>query len=141
MKQGKASDAKIKGITIQLIGYNIDYKILDVAPKRSDVEEVVLDYVENKEIDGVISLWGEITRQLAPVIAENKLQSVRAGGFGGFGCAPFEQFVKTGSLDATMKVVTQLEGGVSLEDLYYSSLYGVIPSTVRLHAKLISQSE
>lgn len=136
-KQGRSNHGRIKGITKRLDEHNLDYSILTVKPEREDIRESLLTYLEDGEAVGVVSLWGEITRWLATVMDYDKLSPVKAGGFG---CGDFVKFVRSGSLDVLMKVVTQLEGGIPLENLYYSYMYGVTPSTVELHAKLVKQN-
>jgi len=135
-KQGRSCHARIKGITGRLNAYNFDYTILTVKAEKDAVEKALLDYIKKNEVDGIVSLWGEITRHLARITAYEKLHSIRTGGFG---CGDFEKFVRSGSLDVLMKVVTQLEGGIPLENLHYSALYGVTPSSVQLHAKPVTQ--
>ncbi len=137
-KRGRSCHAKLKGVTKRLNAFNFDYSILNVKPSKDDVEQTLLERMEGEEVAGIISLWGELTKPLAQVIDDNELHSVRAGGFG---CGDFEKFVKSGSLDVLMKVVTELEGGIPLENLYYSSLHKVTPSTIQLHARLVSGSK
>ncbi|MFW6104595.1 MAG: substrate-binding domain-containing protein [Candidatus Bipolaricaulota bacterium] len=137
-KRGRSYHGKLQGVTRRLNAFNIDYSILNVKPSKDDIERALLENMKGDEVDGIISLWGELTKPLSEVIDDNELHSVRAGGFG---CGDFEKFVKSGSLDVLMKVVTELEGGIPLENLYYSSLYKVTPSTIQLHARLISGSK
>jgi len=137
-KRGRSYHGKLKGVTSRLNAFNFDYSILNVKPNQGDIERALLEHMKGDEVDGIISLWGELTKPLAQVIADNELHSVRTGGFG---CGNFVKFVESGNLDVLMKVVVELEGGIPLENLYYSSLYGVIPSTIQLHAKLISSSK
>ncbi len=137
-KTGRSCHARIKGITSRLDDYNIDYQIITVTPKKESVEEALTTHLGENEIDGVVSLWGEITKPLAEVSRESHIKRLTLGGFG---CGDFEKYVQDGSLDVLMKVITQLEGGIPLENLYYSATYGVTPSSVSLHAKPITESK
>lgn len=137
-KKKRSCHARLKGIITKLDSFNMEYHVMHVMPKKDQVKEAVVEYVKNNDVDGIVSLWGEVTRQLAQVVAYEDLGEIRVGGFG---CGDFEKFVRSGSLDVLMKVVTQLEGGIPLENLYYSALYDVVPSTVGLHAKPVKQSE
>ncbi len=133
-KQGRSCHCRLQGITNRLEEFNFDYSILTVKPEKEDVKQSLLEYMEDEEVVGVVSLWGEITKQLGQVMGDSEFRSVRAGGFG---CGDFEKFVKSGNLDVLMKIVTELEAGIPLENLYFSSLYEVSPSTIQLHAKPI----
>lgn len=137
-KQGRSCHARIKGITTKLNNYNIDYRILNVSPNIDALRESVMSFLNENEVDGIVSLWGEITKPLAEVSRESHIKRLTLGGFG---CGDFEKYVQDGSLDVLMKVITQLEGGIPLENLYYSSTHGVTPSTVWLHAKPVLGTE
>lgn len=135
-KRGRTCHLRTKSITNRLNEYNFNYHIMNVEPERDDIEAKVLDYVENNDVDGIISLWEVITEPLAQVVSyNNDLQSLRIGGIG-FGRAG--EYVKTGSFDVITEIETRLEGGIPLETLYYSAQYDVIPGTYHLHVEPIS---
>jgi ABC-type sugar transport system substrate-binding protein len=134
-KRGRTCHLRTKSTTKRLNEYNFNYHIMDVKPEKDDIEAKVLNYVENNDVDGIISLWEVITEPLAQVVAYNDLQSLRIGGIG-FGRA--EKYVKTGSFDVITEIETRLEGGIPLETLYYSAQYDVIPGTYHLHVEPIS---
>jgi len=134
-KKERSCHARMRGITDRINDYNLNYVILEVEPEKESVKRTLLAYLKDHEADGIVSLWGEITKPLAAVVKENDLGSIETGGFG---CGDFVKFVQEGSLDVLMKVITQLEGGIPLEDLHYSHIYGVIPSSVTLHAKVVT---
>ncbi len=141
-KQGRSCHARIKGITKRANDFNIDYDIVTIGPNKREVKQVIHQHMkelQGDELDAIISLWGEITAPLAQVMEDYEiLHSIQTGGFG---CGDFEKFVRSGHLDVLMKVVTELEGGIPLLNLYYSSLHGVTPSTIRLHAKPVAAQE
>lgn len=136
-KQG-SSFVRRKSITDRLKDYNFDYETLTAAPEKDALEEKILDYLENNEVDGMIYLWEEITEPLVEVISSNDFGSIRIGGYG-FGEAG--RFVESGHLDTVTEIETRLEGGIPLETLYYSSQYDVIPGTYELHSKPISKNK
>ncbi len=133
--KGRSCHLRTKSITRRLNEHNFDYHIMNVEPEKGDIEDKVLEYVEENEVDGIISLWEVITEPLAQVVAYNDLRTIRIGGFG-FGRAG--KYVKSGSLDVITEIETRLEGGIPLETLYYSAQYDVIPGTYHLHVEPIS---
>ncbi len=136
-KKDRHSHSREKGLLDRAREFHHEYDILWVEPNTENAENTVMDYLSNTEVDAIISLWGEITEPLAEVIMKHNLQSVRAGGFG---CCAFEKYVNNGTLDVLMKVVTDLEGGLPLETLYYSVLYDITPSSIHLHAEPVTSS-
>jgi len=137
-KEDRSCHARERGIIDRIESFNLDYDILTVRPEKKDIEDKLTEYMASNEVDGIVSLWGEITKPLAGFVNEHNIQDTRVGGFG---CADFEKYVENGALDVLMKVVTDLEGGIPLENLYYSSVYEVIPSSITLHAKPVKDVE
>lgn len=135
----KKSSRRLKGVMNRASANNLNLRIISVKPKKEAITRAIKEQQKDKKLDGIISLWSELTGPLAELVQNGVLEFADSTKVGGFGSGQDVKYMRAGSLDVLNKIVPAIEGGTPIHIMGWAKEHQIPPGSFTLTGKLITE--